>query len=301
MLERVIDREKGGMILAQDNSGGSTPGALAAQGVERNQYTVDGTAEGEINPEKMFDLMHALRSRVMQTEIFNGENMFGTILFEGTLNKQIDGISVVEHAWKRGVVSFLKVDKGLEEEKNGVRLMKDMGDLEATLDQAGEQGVFGTKMRSFIARPDEAGIQAIVDQQIEYGKRITAKGMVPILEPEVDINSSEKRAAEQILKQKLMAGLDTLEAGQEVMLKLTIPEEDNFYQALIDHPRVLRVVALSGGYDQATACAKLARQHGMAASFSRASYEGLDMNMEDAEYDCIFAASVGHIVNASNT
>ena len=284
-------RQGDGFIAALDQSGGSTPKALKSYGVGENAYS---------NETEMFDRIHEMRTRIITSPAFDGDRIIGAILFENTMDREIDGRGSAEYLWEvKRVVPFLKVDKGLAPEENGVQLMKPMPGLDALLKRAREKGVFGTKMRSVIKRADRTGIQAIVDQQFEIGRQILAAGLVPILEPEIDIHAPDKRAAEMILRDAILAGLDTLPADQAIMLKLTIPEEDDFYRPLVEHPRVLKVVALSGGYSREEANEKLARNPGVVASFSRALTEGLRADQSDDEYRALLDESIGTIYAAS--
>ncbi len=289
-LEKV--RSAPGFIAALDQSGGSTPKALRLYGVEESEYS--GEAE-------MFDMIHAMRTRIMTNPAFTGERILAAILFEMTMDRQVEGRGAAEYLWQeKNVVPVVKVDKGLAAEADGVKLMKPMPDLDALLARAVEHGVFGTKMRSVISLADRAGVAAIVDQQFTIGRQILAAGLVPILEPEVDIHSPEKAAAEELLRAGLLAGLDDL-GDQQVMFKLTLPEEDDFYAELIAHPKVLRVVALSGGYSRDDANARLAENHGMIASFSRALTEGLSAKQSDAEFTAALDAAIASIYAASIT
>ncbi|KNE75974.1 Fructose-bisphosphate aldolase class I [Candidatus Burkholderia crenata] len=282
---------KPGFIAALDQSGGSTPGALRAYGIPESDY--NGDAE-------MFKLMHEMRVRIMTASAFTGDKVIGAILFEATMDGQAEGKSVPAFLWEdRGVVPFLKVDKGLEAEANGVRLMKPIPGLDALLERAVKLGVFGTKMRSVIDHASEEGIAAIAKQQLEVAAQIQAHGLVPILEPEVSINSPDKAAAETILLAELLKGLDALPEGSKVMIKLTIPDVADFYRPLIEHPAVVRVVALSGGYSRTDACNRLAKNHGMIASFSRALISELKKSMSDSEFDATLATSVDEIYQAS--
>ncbi len=291
MLERV--RTGAGFIAALDQSGGSTPKALRLYGVEESEYSTE---------EEMFDLMHAMRSRIVTSPAFTGERVLGAILFEMTMDRRIEGMGSAEYLWKvKQVVPFLKVDKGLSDESDGVQLMKPMPQLDALCERAVAAGVFGTKMRSVILHADASGIDAIAAQQFEVGKQILGHGLVPIIEPEVDINSTTKAEAEALLQQSILAQLDALDADQHVMLKLTLPTVDDFYQPLARHSKVLRVVALSGGYSRDDANAKLARNHGIIASFSRALTEGLTAQMSDAEFDAALDAAIAGIFAASTT
>lgn len=291
MLERV--RTGAGFIAALDQSGGSTPKALRLYSVEESEYSTE---------EEMFDLMHAMRSRIVTSPAFTGERVLGAILFEMTMDRRIEGMGSAEYLWKvKQVVPFLKVDKGLSDESDGVQLMKPMPQLDALCERAVAAGVFGTKMRSVILHADASGIDAIAAQQFEVGKQILGHGLVPIIEPEVDINSTTKAEAEALLQQSILAQLDALDADQHVMLKLTLPTVDDFYQPLARHSKVLRVVALSGGYSRDDANAKLARNHGIIASFSRALTEGLTAQMSDAEFDAALDAAIAGIFAASTT
>lgn len=265
-----------GFIAALDQSGGSTPGALASYGIPRESYHSD---------EEMLSLMHEMRSRIVTNASFSGNRVIGAILFEDTIDRKFDGVDAAEYLWtKKHVVPFVKVDKGLAPEANGVRCMNPMPDLDALLAKAVDKGVFGTKMRSFIRLANPAGVQAVVDQQFEIADRILAKGLIPILEPEIDIASPEKQAAEDMLRDELVARLDAMTEDELVMVKLTLPERDDHYASIIAHPRVVRVVALSGGYSRDEASDRLSRNHGMIASFSRALTEGLRADMTDEEF-----------------
>jgi fructose-bisphosphate aldolase, class I len=282
-----------GFIAALDQSGGSTPKALKLYGIEEDAYSGD---------EAMFDLIHQMRTRIITSPAFNGDRVLGAILFEQTMDRDIDGKGTAEFLWQdKGVVPFLKVDKGLADEADGTQLMKPMPDLDALLEKASGHGVFGTKMRSVIKVADEAGITANVAQQFEVGRQILGHGLVPIIEPEVDINSPSKAAAEALLKARILAELDGISDEAPVMLKLTLPEADGFYTDLIEHPRVLRVVALSGGYSRDEANARLSRNHGMIASFSRALTEGLTAQQSDSEFNAALDSAIGSIFAASST
>jgi fructose-bisphosphate aldolase, class I len=283
--------EKQGFIAALDQSGGSTPGALELYGIPESAYSGDA---------EMFKLMHEMRVRIMTAPAFTGDKIIGAILFEATMDGQAQGKPVPTFLWvDRGVVPFLKVDKGLEEEADGVRLMKPIPGLDALLERAVKLGIFGTKMRSVINLSSQSGIAAIAKQQFELGAQIAAHGLMPILEPEVLIKSPDKAGAEAILRAELTKGLDALPDGSSVMLKLTIPEVADFYRPLIDHPRVARVVALSGGYTRTDACKRLAANHGMIASFSRALINELKKSMSDSEFDATLATAVDEIYQAS--
>ena len=286
-------REGKGFIAALDQSGGSTPKALKLYGIEESTYSGD---------EQMFDLMHAMRTRMILSPAFSGERVLGAILFEGTMDRSIEGLGSAEYLWtKKKVIPFLKVDKGLADESEGVQMMKPMPELDALCAKAVAKGVFGTKMRSVIKAANKKGIEAVVAQQFEVGKQIIGHGLVPIIEPEVDINIPDKAAAEVILKAAIIAELDKLTADQPVMLKLTIPDVDNFYAELVAHPRVVRLVALSGGYSREDANAKLSRNNGMIASFSRALAEGLFAQQSDDEFNGILDATIAGIYSASIT
>jgi fructose-bisphosphate aldolase class I len=282
---------KGGFIAALDQSGGSTPGALRQYGIAESAYSGDA---------EMFKLMHEMRVRIMSAPAFTGDKILGAILFEATMDGQAHGKPVPTYLWHdRGVIPFLKVDKGLEAEKDGVSLMKPIPGLDPLLERAVKLGVFGTKMRSTINLASPTGIAAIVAQQFEVGARISAHGLVPIIEPEVSIKSPDKAGAEAILLAELTKHLDALPEGSKVMLKLTIPEVTDLYSGLTTHRNVVRVVALSGGYSRAEACKRLAHQHAMIASFSRALTEGLVVSMSDAEFDAALAESIDEIYRAS--
>jgi fructose-bisphosphate aldolase class I len=282
-----------GFIAALDQSGGSTPKALRLYGLDETAYS---------NDQEMFDRIHEMRSRIITSPSFNGDRILGAILFEMTMDRQIEGKGSAEFLWEdKNVVPFLKVDKGLADEVDGAQVMKPIPDLDALLARAVAHGVFGTKMRSVIKLADAAGVDAVVSQQFEVGRQILDAGLVPIIEPEVDIHSPQKAAAEDLLKAAILAGLDGLGSDQRVMLKLTLPDEDGFYTDLVQHPRVLRVVALSGGYSREEANAHLARNHGVVASFSRALTEGLTAQQSDAEFDAALDASIASIYAASVT
>jgi fructose-bisphosphate aldolase class I len=280
-----------GFIAALDQSGGSTPKALKLYGVDESEYS------GET---EMFDRIHQMRTRLITSPAFSGERILGAILFEQTMDREVQGKGTAEFLWEdKGVVPFLKVDKGLAEEADGVQVMKPMPDLDALLERANGHGVFGTKMRSVVKRADDTGVRAVVDQQFEVGRQILAAGLVPILEPEVDIHAPDKAQAEQLLRTALAEQLDALD--QQVMLKLTLPDEDGFYTPLVEHPNVLRVVALSGGYSREEANARLARNPGVVASFSRALTEGLSAQQSQEEFDAALDAAVQGIYEASIT
>ncbi|WP_413197375.1 fructose bisphosphate aldolase [Pararobbsia alpina] len=280
-----------GFIAALDQSGGSTPGALRQYGIPDDAYS---------NEAEMFRLMHEMRVRIITSNAFAQHKVIGAILFEATMDGQANGKSVPAFLWQdRKIVPFLKVDKGLVDEKDGVRLMKPIPGLEALLERAKSLGVFGTKMRSVIGHNSPTGIAAIVEQQFEYGATIDASGLMPILEPEVLITTQDKAGAEATLRTEIAKRLDALPAGRQVMLKLTIPEVPDFYRPLIEHPRVVRVVALSGGYSRTEACQKLTENHGMIASFSRALINDLKQQMSDAEFDATLGAAIDEIYAAS--
>ncbi len=280
-----------GFIAALDQSGGSTPKALRLYGIEEDTYSGDA---------EMYDLIHAMRSRIAQAPAFTGEKVIGAILFEMTMDRTIAGKPTATFMWEdRGVVPFLKVDKGLEAEVNGAQMMKPMPDLDALCDRAVKAGIFGTKMRSVINAANADGIKANVAQQFEVAKQIIAHGLVPIIEPEINISIPDKAAAEDLLLAELKAHLDALAEDQTVMLKLTLPETPNHYKALVDHPRVASVVALSGGYSRAEANARLAKNAGVIASFSRALTEGLSAQQSDDEFNATIADTIDSIYQAS--
>ena len=282
-----------GFIAALDQSGGSTPKALANYGIG---------ADGFSNDEEMYAVVHQMRSRIVTSPSFNGDRILGAILFENTMNRDIDGRSTADYLWGvKNVVPFLKVDKGLADEDNGAQVMKPMPDLDALLSRGKQKGIFGTKMRSVIKTANPTGVNAVVDQQFEIGKRIIAAGLVPIIEPEVDIHSAQKSEIEALLIVALMKHLDELGDDQFVILKLTLPEQANYYASCIGHPQVLRVAALSGGYSREEANRRLATNHGMVASFSRALTEGLSSQQSDDEFNTILDGSIESIVQASRT
>jgi fructose-bisphosphate aldolase class I len=284
-------RSKGGFIAALDQSGGSTPGALRLYGIPETAYS--GEAE-------MFRLMHEMRLRIITAPAFNGDKVIGAILFERTMDGEALGKPVPTYLWEdRGVVPFVKVDKGLEAEKDGVSLMKPMPVLDALLSRAAKLGVYGTKMRSVINLASPSGIAAVVAQQFEIGDRIAGYGLMPIIEPEVSIKSPDKKGAEAILLEQLAKRIEALPEGRQVMLKLTIPDVPDLYSGLVRHRKVARVVALSGGYSRAEACRRLAANHGMIASFSRALVEDLKASMSDAEFQAALARSIDEIYRAS--
>ena len=283
-------RSGAGFIAALDQSGGSTPKALLLYGIEEREYSGD---------EAMYDLIHQMRSRIITSPAFGGDRVVGAILFEMTMDRQIEGIDTADFLWNnKGVVPFLKVDKGLADDVDGAQLMKAMPDLDALLARASAKNIFGTKMRSVIKQANPAGVQAVVDQQFEVGRRILAASLMPIIEPEVDIHCPDKAEAESLLKAALVAAADQL-GDQQVMLKLTLPEQDNFYAELVDHPNILKVAALSGGYSRDESNARLARNRGVIASFSRALTEGLSAKQSDAEFDAALDATIASISAAS--
>jgi fructose-bisphosphate aldolase class I len=282
-----------GFIAALDQSGGSTPKALRLYGVEESSYSGD---------EEMFSLIHEMRARIITSPAFNGERVLGAILFEQTLDREIGGRRASDYLWGvKNVVPFLKVDKGLADETDGVQLMKPMPDLDPLLDRALEQGVFGTKMRSLIKLADPQGIEAIVDQQFEIGQQIASRGLIAILEPEIDITSPQKAEAESLLRDLISKRLEEVPGDLNLMFKLTLPEEDNFYSDLVDHPNVVRVVALSGGYSRDEANARLKRNKGLVASFSRALTADLSVAQSDAEFNAALETAIESIYEASIT
>ncbi|MDJ0758922.1 MAG: fructose bisphosphate aldolase [Woeseiaceae bacterium] len=286
-------RNTPGFIAALDQSGGSTPKALGLYGVTEDAWS---------NDEEMYDVVHAMRTRIMTSPSFNGDRILGAILFENTMDRQVEGQPTAQYLWNvKKVVPFLKVDKGLADEANGVQLMKPIPGLDELLARAKTTDVFGTKMRSVIKQANAEGIKAIVDQQFEIGKQIIAAGLVPIIEPEVDIHCPDKAAAEDMLHAEIMSQLDALADDQLVMLKLTLPEKDDLYADAIAHANCVRVVALSGGYSRDEANERLARQHGMIASFSRALAEGLSAQQTDDEFNAMLDGSIGAIFEASKT
>jgi len=291
MAEQAANKD--GFIAALDQSGGSTPKALKLYGVEEGAWSNDA---------EMFDLIHQMRARIIKSPAFTGDKVMGAILFEQTMDRDIDGTPTAQYLWeKRGVVPFLKVDKGLAEEKDGVKLMKPMPDLDALLERAVAKGIFGTKMRSVIDAANAQGIAANVAQQFEVARQILGHGLVPIIEPEVTISIPDKAEAEDILLAEIGKHLDGVPAGKQIMLKLTLPTKANLYRPLIDDPRVMRVVALSGGYSRDEANALLAQNAGMIASFSRALTEGLSARQSDAEFDAVLASAIDSIFEASRT
>ncbi len=282
-----------GFIAALDQSGGSTPKALGLYGVTPDAWS---------NDEEMFGVVHAMRSRIMTSPSFGGDRILGAILFENTMDRQVEGQSTASYLWEvKNVVPFLKVDKGLADVVDGAQVMNPMPDLDALLEKAKAAGIFGTKMRSVIKEANEAGVNAVVDQQFEIGRRIVAAGLVPIIEPEVDINSADKAAIEDLLKAAIMRHLNSLNADELVMLKLTLPEKDGLYADCVAHPNAARVVALSGGYSREEANDRLSRQNGMVASFSRALSEGLSAQQSEDEFNATLDASIASIAAASNT
>ena len=282
-----------GFIAALDQSGGSTPKALRAYGIKEGTWS---------NDEEMFTLVHQMRARIITSPIFNGDRILGAILFEGTMDRDIEGKPSADYLWDvKRVVPFLKVDKGLTDEKDGAQLMKPMPGLAALLDRANAKRIFGTKMRSFIKQADAAGVKAVVNQQFEVAAQILGAGLVPIIEPEVDIHCPEKAKAETLLKAAVLENLNKLAAGQLVMLKITLPEQADFYTDCIRHPNVLKVVALSGGYSLKEGNDRLRRNHGVVASFSRALAEGLSIEQSDAEYDALLDTTIQSIYEASVT
>jgi len=282
-----------GFIAALDQSGGSTPKALALYGIKEGAWS---------NEDEMFAIVHEMRTRMITSPAFNGERIIGAILFENTMDRDIHGQPTANYLWNvKGVVPFLKVDKGLEAEKEGVQLMKPIPTLAALLEKAKSKRIFGTKMRSFIKQADAAGSKAIVNQQFELAAQIIASGLIPIVEPEIDIHCPEKAKAEELLKAAILEKLNQLPSGQLVMLKLTLPEENNFYAEFVKHPKVLRVVALSGGYSRDEANNRLRRNRGVVASFSRALAEGLSAQQSAAEFNATLDKSIQSIFEASNT
>ncbi len=295
MNQQHFDKVKGrqGFIAALDQSGGSTPKALAAYGVGEGEYG---------NDVEMFDRIHEMRTRIITSPAFTGDKVLGAILFEDTMDREIDGRGTADYLWAvKGVVPFLKVDKGLADEADGVQVMKPIPGLDALLARALDKGVFGTKMRSVVKVADPTGIDAIVDQQFEIGRQIVAAGLVPILEPEIDIHSPTKAEAESLLHDGILDRLGRLGGDEHVMLKLTLPEQDDLYHDLVEHPNVVAVVALSGGYSRDEANARLARNHGVIASFSRALTESLQAQQSPEEFDAALAEAIDSIYRASLT
>tara|TARA_A100001388_G_scaffold156697_1_gene116709 strand:+ start:1578 stop:2465 length:888 start_codon:yes stop_codon:yes gene_type:complete len=286
-------RSAQGFIAALDQSGGSTPKALKLYGIEESEYSGD---------DQMFDLVHQMRTRIIKNSAFNGDRVLAAILFEGTMDRDIDGVGSAEYLWNsKNIVPVVKVDKGLADEENGAQVMKPMPELDALLSRAREKGVFGTKMRSVIKDNNDAGVAAVVKQQFDIGLQILDAGLVPIIEPEVDIHSATKAEIEESLRDKLAASLDSVPEGKQVVFKLSLPSQANFYAPLINHPNVMRVVALSGGYSRDEACTMLAANHGMIASFSRALSEGLTAQMSEEEFTATLDAAIAEIYAASIT
>jgi len=295
MNQQMFDQVKAGkgFIAALDQSGGSTPKALKLYGIDETEYSGDAA---------MFDLIHQMRSRLIKSKVFNGDRIVGAILFEMTMERQIDGIGSAEFLWnKKKIVPFLKIDNGLAAESNDVQLMKPIPELSARIAAANKHGVFGTKMRSVINLANATGIEAVVSQQFEIGKEIITGGLIPIIEPEVNIKSEQKAQAEEILKSSLVNHLNKLGENQTVMLKLSLPTKPNLYQELVNHPRVLKVVALSGGYSRDDANKMLADNNGVIASFSRALTEGLSAKQSDDQFDAMLDSTIQSIFNASVT
>ncbi|WP_409228497.1 fructose bisphosphate aldolase [Gudongella sp. SC589] len=289
--QRDVMKKGKGFVAALDQSGGSTPKALLGYGVTEDKYSSD---------EEMFDLVHEMRTRIMTSPGFNSEYILAAILFEQTMDRKVEGLFTGDYLWeKKGIVPILKVDKGLADEEDGVQLMKPIPELRELLDRAVEKNIFGTKMRSVIKKANPESIKRIVQQQFEIGNQIMAKGLVPIIEPEVDINSSDKRESEEILKKEILEHLDSLSEGQEVMLKLSLPSVDGFYKELIEHPKVMRVVALSGGYSREEAVRLLYNNSGLIASFSRALVEGLSVDQSEKEFNDMLVNSITEIYKAS--
>jgi fructose-bisphosphate aldolase, class I len=286
-------RTQPGFIAALDQSGGSTPSALRAYGIKDGAWS---------NEDEMFAIVHQMRTRIMTSPVFTGERIIGAILFENTIDRDVEGMPTAEYLWnKKRVVPFLKVDKGLAAESRGVQLMRPLPELPALLEKANAKRIFGTKMRSFVKQANRAGIKDIVTQQFEVARQIIAAGLVPIVEPEVDIHCPEKAAAEELLKAAIREELDALPVDKLVMLKLTLPEEEDLYTEFVRHPKVVRVVALSGGYTREEGDRRLRRNHGIVASFSRALLEGLSAQQSDTEYNARLDASIQSIFEASNT
>jgi fructose-bisphosphate aldolase class I len=282
-----------GFLAALDQSGGSTPKALLSYGIQENAWS---------NEEEMFALVHQMRARIIASPSFNGDRILGAILFEGTMDRDIEGQPTADYLWNRKrVVPFLKVDQGLADETDGVQLMKPLTHLPALLDKANAKRIFGTKMRSVVNQANAAGIKAVVRQQFEVAAQILAAGLMPIIEPEVNIHCPDKKGAEALLKAAIIEKLDSLPAGEVVMLKLTLPEQDDFHAELVKHPRVLKVVALSGGYSREEGDHRLRRNHGVVASFSRALLEGLSAQQSDAEFDAMLDSAIQSIYEASIT
>ena len=287
-----VEREPG-FVAALDQSGGSTPKALRLYGIEEGAWS---------NEDEMFSIIHDMRTRIITSPSFNGDRILGAILFENTMDREIGGKPSARYLWEeKRVVPFLKVDKGLAPEADGVQLMKPMPELDALLGRAREKGVFGTKMRSVIKLANPAGIKAIVDQQFEIARHILAAGLVPIIEPEIDIHSPEKAEAEALLRSELLAHLNRLGPDERVIFKLTLPEEADFYAECVDHPRLLKLVALSGGYTREEANARMSRNRGVVASFSRALTEGLNAGQSESEFNSMLDSSIASIFQASQT
>ena len=290
-LEKI--RTGSGFIAALDQSGGSTPKALKAYGIDESEYNGD---------DEMFDCIHEMRSRIITSQSFSGSRILGAILFENTMDRFIEGKSSSDYLWSvKGVVPFLKVDKGLADEQQGVQVMKPIDGLAGLLDKALENQIFGTKMRSVIKSANEDGINAVVDQQFEIGNQILQAGLMPIIEPEVDIHSPEKSACEGLMRDAIMRNLELLSEEDAVMLKLTLPEQDNFYSSLVESEKILRVVALSGGYSREEANDRMSRNSGVVASFSRALTEGLSAQQSQSDFDSLLDSSIQSIFDASNT
>jgi fructose-bisphosphate aldolase class I len=288
MLSKV--KNANGFIAALDQSGGSTPGALKGYGYKGDEWSSE---------EEMYDLVHKMRVRIISSPVFNGEKVLGAILFERTMDGEAHGKPVAEYLWSKNVVPFLKIDKGLADEANGVQLMKPMPELDSLLARGAEKGIFGTKERSVIHRANPAGIAEVVAQQFDVARQVLSHGLVPIIEPEVNIKSAERGAADELLRDELIRHLDRLPEGSEVMLKLSIPETPGTFDALIDHPRVLRVVALSGGFSRSDACRELAKNPGMIASFSRALLEDLRQDTSEENFDRSLSEAIDEIYEAS--
>ena len=281
-----------GFVAALDQSGGSTPKALGRYGVGSDQYS---------NDEEMFLLIHEMRSRIMRASAFQGDKVIGAILFENTMDRNVDGTPAADYLWEhRGIVPFLKVDKGLADEENDAQTLKPMPELFALLERAKKANIFGTKMRSVIHRANPAGVEAVVSQQFEIGRRILSHGLVPIIEPEINIHAEDKLAAEDLLLERLKTELAALSKGEQVMLKLTLPENNNHYKSLTEHPRVMRVIALSGGYSREEANARLAKNINMIASFSRALTEGLSASQSQVEFERVLGQTIADISAASS-
>lgn len=286
-----IMRNGKGFIAALDQSGGSTPKALRGYGISEDQYN---------NEEEMFDLVHEMRTRIVTSPAFTSEYILAAILFEQTMDREVEGLYTGDYLWeKKGILPILKVDKGLADLENGVQMMKPITDLDSKIERAKKRNIFGTKMRSVIKKANNEGIKKIVEQQFEYGKKIADSGLVPILEPEVDIKSKDKGESEKILREEILKNLGTLSKDQVVMFKLSLPDEDNFYKEIIENPQVMRVVALSGGYSREEAVNKLERNHNLIASFSRALLEGLDVSQSDEEFNNMIKNSIEKIYKAS--